>query len=142
MLGQVLVFALLLLPKGAAGLAACSGLAFAGHPPTMQKEVSVNACASCDATRRDETIAVGEGAALPLLQLWGGDKSCKVGSVALHSALPPVGILLVDDLNDVTGLKLKAGFFAWDDVIFGWVVVKLGSHVHLLYMKTYGVSFV
>lgn len=41
-LGQVLVFALLLLPKWAAGLAAGSGLAFARHPPATQMEISGN----------------------------------------------------------------------------------------------------
>lgn len=132
MLGQVLVFALLLFPKRAAGLAAGSGLAFARYPPATQMGVSINVCVLCCS----ETTAVGNGAALPFLELRGGDESGKVGSIALHSALPPVGILLVDDLNDVTRLKFKAGFFARDEVIFGWVVVKLGPHVHLLHMKT------
>lgn len=82
------------------------------------------------------TTAAGNGGAVPFLELRGWDESGKVSGVTLHSALPPVGILLVDDLNDVTCLKFKAGFFARDEVVFGWVVVKLGPHVHLLHMKT------
>lgn len=46
-------------------------------------------------------------------------------------ALPPVGILLVDDLDDVTGLELQARLFARDEVILGGVVVELRPHVHL-----------
>lgn len=132
MLGQVLVFALLLLPKRAAGLAAGSGLAFARDPPATQVGVSINTHVSCAAAGQ---LWEG-GAALPFLELRGGDESGKIGGVALHSALPPVWILLVDDLNDVTRLKFKAGFFARDEVIFGWVIVKLGPHVHLLHVKT------
>lgn len=135
-LGQVLVFALLLLSKRAAGLAALSGLAFTRRPPVMQTEVSVNGPASCTTSAQD-----ADGSRLPFLELWGGDESGKVSSTALHSALPPVGILLVDDLNDVTGLKLEAGFFTWDDVILGRVVVKLGPHIHLLVKKTHGVTY-
>lgn len=72
-----------------------------------------------------------DGARLPFLQLRGGDQPGKVGSAALHSALPPVGILLVDDLDDVTGLELQARLFARDEVILGGVVVELRPHVHL-----------
>lgn len=68
---------------------------------------------------------------LPFLELWGGDQASKVSRVILHSALPPVGILLVDDPNDVTCLKLEAGLLAGDEVIHGGVIVKLGPHVHL-----------
>lgn len=53
--GQVLVFALLFLPKRAAGLAAPSGLAFTGRPPVFAqtvlglKEIILGflKCASC-----------------------------------------------------------------------------------------------
>lgn len=135
-LGQVLVFALFLLSKRAAGLAALFGLAFTRRPPVMQTEVSVSGPASCTTSAQD-----ADGGRLPFLELWGGDESGEVSSTALHSALPPVGILLVDDLNDVTGLKLEAGFFAWDEVILGRVVVKLGPHIHLLVKRTYGVSY-
>lgn len=72
-----------------------------------------------------------DGARLPFLQLRGGDQPGEVGSAALHSALPPVGILLVDDLDDVTGLELQARLFARDEVILGGVVVELRPHVHL-----------
>lgn len=68
---------------------------------------------------------------LPFLELWRRYESSKVSSTALHSALPPVWILLVDDLNDVPSLKLQTCLFAWDEVICGRVIIELSPHVHL-----------
>lgn len=69
---------------------------------------------------------------IPFLKFWGGDDSSKVGSRDVHLALPPVWIMLVDDLNDVARFELQPCFFAWDEVILGRVVVKLSPHVRLL----------
>ena len=148
MLGQVLVFALLLLPERAAGLAALSGLAFTRHPPEGKKKnrdlgqagnISGSVLRSvadaahrvkCDMAAQGSLIG-HDGACLPFLQLRGGNQPGEVGGAALHSALPPVGILLVDDLDDVTGLELQARLFARDEVILGGVIVELSPHVHL-----------
>lgn len=74
---------------------------------------------------------------LPFLELWGRYQSSEISRAALHSALPPIRILLVDDLYDVTGLKLEASFFAWDEVILGRVIVKLGPCIHLKINRTF-----
>jgi len=54
-----------------------------------------------------------------------------VGGAALHAALPPVGVLLVDDLDDVACLELQPRLLARDEVVLGGVVVELRPHVHL-----------
>jgi len=67
----------------------------------------------------------------PFLKFWRRDESCKVCGGAVHLSLPPVWIFLIDDMNDVTRLEFQSGFFARDQVIFGRVIVKLCSHIHL-----------
>lgn len=151
MFGQVLVFALLFLPKRAAGLAALSGLAFTGCPPAgapdrftlfcFFTEFKSNISDSAD-VRYHCTVSERRGGVcfcffLPFLELWGRDQAGKVGRVIPHSALPPVGILLVDDLNDVACLKFEAGLLAGDEVVHVGVIVKLGPHVHLWADRTF-----
>lgn len=65
------------------------------------------------------------------MELGGGNEAGKVDGAALHSALPPVGVLLVDDVDDVSGLELEAGLFARDEVVLGRVVIELSPHVRL-----------
>lgn len=131
--GQVLVFALLFLPKRAAGLAALSGLAFTGCSPVLRRQIWVEReyLRLSNAVPSHRPSGMRRKRCLPFLELWGGDQAGEVSSVILHSALPPVGILLVDDLNDVSCLKFEAGLLAGDEVIRGGVIVKLGPHVHL-----------
>lgn len=45
--------------------------------------------------------------------------------------LPPVGVILVDDLEEVSGNELQPGFLTWNEVVRGWVIVKVGLHKHL-----------
>ena len=54
-----------------------------------------------------------------------------MGRAALHAALPPVGVLLVDDLDDVIRLELQPCLLARDEVVLGGVIVELRPHVHL-----------
>lgn len=68
---------------------------------------------------------------VPLLQFRGGDQTCEPWLWALQPALPPVWILLVDNLDDVTCFEFQTSFLAWYEIIFRWIVVKLSSHVHL-----------
>lgn len=68
---------------------------------------------------------------LPLLEFWRGYQSGEVDGAALHSALPPVWVLLVDDVDDVARLELQTGLFARNEVVRGRVVVELSPHVHL-----------
>lgn len=67
----------------------------------------------------------------PLLQLWGwNEPSCAVLCV-LQLALPPVMVILVDDLDDVSHSEPNACFFAGNELIFGWVILKLCPHIDL-----------
>lgn len=50
----------------------------------------------------------------------------------MKAHLPPVGILSVDNLKDVAFLEGHARLSTRDQVVIGWVVVKVRSHVHLL----------
>lgn len=68
---------------------------------------------------------------LPLLELWGRDEPRRLGAGALHAALPPVAVILVDDLNHVAGLELQPRFLAGDQAVFFGVIVKLRPHEHL-----------
>lgn len=45
--------------------------------------------------------------------------------------LPPVGIILVYNLEQVPSIKPQACFFARDEVVSGWVVVKVALHKYL-----------
>lgn len=45
--------------------------------------------------------------------------------------LPPVGIVLVHDLEQVTRAEAQAGLFAGDEAVSGRVVVKVAFHEHL-----------
>ena len=67
----------------------------------------------------------------PLLQLWGGDKACGAVLGVLQLALPPVVVVLGDDLNDVTHPEANARLLARDEVVFRRVVLKLSTHVNL-----------
>lgn len=40
-------------------------------------------------------------------------------------------VILVDDLDDVSHSETNACFFARDELIFGWVVLKLSPHIDL-----------
>lgn len=68
---------------------------------------------------------------VPFLKFWGRYEPGEVFAWIVHPALPPVRILLGDDLDDVTGFEFKAGLFAWDELVLGRVVVELSPHVHL-----------
>lgn len=68
---------------------------------------------------------------VPFLKFWRRYESSKVSGGAIHLSLPPVWIFLIDYLNDVTRLEFQASFLARDEVVFGRVIVKLCSHVHL-----------
>ncbi len=68
---------------------------------------------------------------VPFLKFWRREESCEVCGGVVHLSLPPVWILLINNLNDVTRLEFQAGFFARDKFIFDRVIVKLCSHIRL-----------
>lgn len=54
----------------------------------------------------------------------------------MKAHLPPVGVLSVDNLKDVTFLEGHPCLSTWDQVVIVWVVVKVWPHVHLLQAQT------
>lgn len=67
----------------------------------------------------------------PLLQLWWRDEACRAIFCVLQFALPPVMIVLGDDLDNVTHPEANSSFLAWDEFIFGGVILKLSPYVDL-----------
>lgn len=73
----------------------------------------------------------GCGCISPLLQLWRWDEACCAIFCVLQLALPPVVVILGDNLDDVTHPKANAGLLAGDELIFGGVIFKLSPYVDL-----------
>jgi hypothetical protein len=48
-----------------------------------------------------------------------------------HHHLPPVGVLSVDNLKEVPPLEANPRLSTWDQMVIGWIVVKVWLHVHL-----------
>lgn len=67
----------------------------------------------------------------PLLQLWRRDEACRAIFCVLQLALPPVVVILGDDLDDVAHPEADAGLLAGDEFVFGGVIFKLSPHVDL-----------
>ena len=67
----------------------------------------------------------------PLLQLRRGNESGGGVLGVLQLALPPVVVVLGDDLDDVAHAEANARLLARDEVVLGGVVLKLGTHVDL-----------
>lgn len=67
----------------------------------------------------------------PLLERFGGDESSPQVAVPHTLGLPPRGVVLGHDLQDVSPLEGKSRFLARRRLVFQRDVVKQGSHVHL-----------
>ena len=67
----------------------------------------------------------------PFLQLRRRNQSCWFLGGAFHPPLPPVTVILVDDLDNVPSNKLQSCFLARNQIVFFWIIVKLCSHEHL-----------
>lgn len=67
----------------------------------------------------------------PLLELFGGDEPGPQVAVSHTLGLPPRGVVLGHDLQDVSPLEGKSCFLARCRFVFQRDVVKQGSHVHL-----------
>lgn len=65
------------------------------------------------------------------MQLRRGNEASGAVLGVLQLALPPVVVVFTDDLDDVTHPEANACFFTGDEVILGWVVLKLCSHKYL-----------
>ncbi len=49
----------------------------------------------------------------------------------MSSHLPPVGVLLVDYMEDVSFEKGQACFFTGDQVVSGWIIVEVRLEINL-----------
>ena len=67
----------------------------------------------------------------PLLQLRRGDESRSAVLGVLQLSLPPVVVILGDDLNDVAHPEANASLLARDEVVLGRVVLELSTDVDL-----------
>ena len=61
------------------------------------------------------------------LELWAGNQASSAGGRHLPG-LPPVVIVLADNLEDVPGVEWNAGLCAGDQVIVHRVILELGPH--------------
>jgi len=127
-LGQVLVFVLFLLlaKPGTAGLLLLFGLLHRDtrHAPAKKH---VGRQTGFGESRRGGR----RGFHSPLLQLGRGHEARRAVLGVLQLALPPVVVVLGDDLDDVTHLEADAGLLAWDEVVFRRVVLELSADVDL-----------
>ena len=71
------------------------------------------------------------GALSPLLELFGGDESGPQVAVSHTLGLPPRGVVLGDDLKDVSPLEGKSCFLTGRRLVFQRDVVEQGSHIYL-----------
>ena len=55
--------------------------------------------------------------------------SCREGE---SSQLPPIGVLLVDNVEDLSSGKRQAGLLARDQAVRGWVVVEMWLQINLV----------
>lgn len=67
----------------------------------------------------------------PLLQLRRGDEARRAVLCVLQLALPPVVVVLGDDLDDVTHPEAYARLLTRDEVVFRRVVLELSAYVNL-----------
>ena len=67
----------------------------------------------------------------PLLELFGRDESGPQVAVSHTLGLPPRGVVLGDDLQDVSPLEGKSCFLTGRRLVFQRDVVEQGSHIHL-----------
>lgn len=67
--------------------------------------------------------------ALPLLQFRWRYKTSFFFPLLL--SLPPVGVILIYDLQNISSVKAQAGLSAWNKWVRKGVVIKEGSHKHL-----------
>jgi len=74
----------------------------------------------------------GDTSRAPLLQFWGGDETRGfAGACTPSPCLPPVVVVLADDMEDVPDLERDARLCTRDQVVVFWVVAEKCSHCDL-----------
>lgn len=74
---------------------------------------------------------LGPVSEIPLEEIAGGDQACTRGCVGQFPRLPPVGVSLVHNFQDVSLLECHAGFGTGDGRVLLGAVVSHGSHIQL-----------
>lgn len=68
---------------------------------------------------------------IPFLEFRGRNETCSSIFGVFQFTLPPIVIILTNNLDDVTNSESNASFFAGDEVILGWIIFKLCSYIDL-----------
>lgn len=56
--------------------------------------------------------------------------------------LPPVGVILVEDLQDFAAVEPKASLLAGDQIVVSGIVIEVAFHIRLIVQKhTFVISF-
>lgn len=66
-----------------------------------------------------------------LFPTWNESSQRLVLFVSVPISLPPVGIVLADDVQDVSLLKTQPQLSTWQERVIGGIIVEVSSHVHL-----------
>ena len=68
---------------------------------------------------------------LPFLKLWWWNKTrWRVWNIG-HSRLPPVVVVLADDLQDVSCTEPDTSLLARDQIVRAWIIFELSFHINL-----------
>lgn len=62
---------------------------------------------------------------------WNESSQGLVVLVSIPVGLPPVGVVLTDDMQDVSLLKRQSKLPAWQEGIIRWFIVKVSPNVDL-----------
>lgn len=80
----------------------------------------------CDSVRMNVSFS-----SLFLGPTWNESSQRLVLFVSVPISLPPVGIILADNVQDVSLLKTQPQLSTWQKRVVGGIVVEVSSHVHL-----------
>lgn len=62
---------------------------------------------------------------------WNESSQKLVLFVTVPISLPPVGIILADNVQDVSLLKTQPQLSTWQERVVGGIIVEVSTHVHL-----------
>lgn len=68
---------------------------------------------------------------IPFLKFRRRNETCSSIFGVFQFTLPPIVIILTNNLDNVTNSESNASFFAGDEVILGWIIFKLCSYIDL-----------
>lgn len=68
---------------------------------------------------------------IPFLKFRRRNETCSSIFGVFQFTLPPVVVILTNNLNDVTNSESDASLFAGNEVILGWIIFELCSYIDL-----------